>query len=186
MMPLVSRRHDDCGEQPSFRSGIMVSAAILARHPLLPRPGMLPETRPPELAGHPVVVPLPIQWGDQDAFGHVNGVMYFRWFETARVEYLHLGGLGHLMDKRGVGPILAAIHCNYRRQLKHPDSILVTASIAEIGRTSMKMRHLIYSQTQQQVAAEGESTVVMFDYTGQKPVRVPDDVRQLIEQFEGR
>jgi acyl-CoA thioester hydrolase len=147
---------------------------------------MLPETRPPELAGHPVVVPLPIQWGDQDAFGHVNGVMYFRWFETARVEYLHLGGLGHLMDRHGVGPILAAIHCNYRRQLKHPDSILVTASIAEVGRTSMKMRHLIYSQTQQVVAAEGESTVVMFDYTAQKPVRVPDDVRQLIEQFEGR
>ena len=75
---------------------------------------------PAELAGQPVVVTLPVQWGDQDAFGHVNGVMYFRWFETARVEYLNRSGLRHLMSQEGLGPILAAIKCDYRRQLKHP------------------------------------------------------------------
>ena len=141
---------------------------------------------PPELAGQPVIVELPIQWGDQDAFGHVNGVVYFRWFETARVEHLNQCGLGHLMSRQGIGPILAAIKCDYRRQLKHPDTIYVSASIADIGRSSMKMRHLIYSHSQQQVAAEGESTVVMFDYTAQRATRVPDEVRRQIEQFEGR
>ena len=141
---------------------------------------------PPELAGQPVVVELPIQWGDQDAFGHVNGVVYFRWFETARVEYLNRSGLGHLMSRGGQGPILAAIQCNYRRQLKHPDTILVSASIAQIGRTSMQMRHLVYSQSQQAIAAVGESTVVMFDYTAQRPIAVPDDIRRQIEQLEGR
>ena len=141
---------------------------------------------PPELAGQPVIVELPIQWGDQDAFGHVNGVVYFRWFETARVEYLHRSGLGHLMSRQGVGPILAAIKCDYRRQLKHPDTICVSASIADIGRSSMKMRHLIYSQSQQLIVAEGESTVVMFDYSAQRATRVPDEVRQQIEQLEGR
>ena len=139
-----------------------------------------------ELAGQPVVVTLPIQWGDQDAFGHVNGVMYFRWFETARVEYLNRSGLGHLMSQEGLGPILAAIKCDYRRQLKHPDTILVSASIGEIAKTSMKMRHQIYSQAQQAIAAEAESTVVMFDYANQRPTRVPDEVRQQIERMEGR
>jgi acyl-CoA thioester hydrolase len=147
---------------------------------------MSEHSAPPELAGQPVVVTLPIQWGDQDAFGHVNGVVYFRWFETARIEYLNRGGLGHLMSQEGMGPILAAIKCDYRRQLKYPDTILVSASISEIGRSSMKMRHLIYSQAQQAIAAEGESTVVMFDYANQRPTRVPDDVRQQIEQLEGR
>jgi acyl-CoA thioester hydrolase len=147
---------------------------------------MSEHSAPPELAGQPVVVTLPIQWGDQDAFGHVNGVVYFRWFETARIEYLNRGGLGHLMSQEGMGPILAAIKCDYRRLLKYPDTILVSASISEIGRSSMKMRHLIYSQAQQAIAAEGESTVVMFDYANQRPTRVPDDVRQQIEQLEGR
>jgi acyl-CoA thioester hydrolase len=141
---------------------------------------------PGELARHPVVATLPLQWGDQDAFGHVNGVVYFRWFETARVEYLNQCGLAHLMTDDGLGPILAAIKCDYRRQLKYPDTIRVSASIGEIGKSSMKMRHLIYSQGQQAIVAEGESTVVMFDYSRQRPTRVPDDVRQKIERMEGR
>jgi acyl-CoA thioester hydrolase len=141
---------------------------------------------PAELAGQPIIVELPIQWGDQDAFGHVNGVVYFRWFETARVEYLHRGGLGEMMSGHGVGPILASIKCDYRRQLKHPDTILVSGSITSIGRTSMKLRHVIYSRGQAAVAAEGESTVVLFDYAAQKPTPVPDDLRSLIEKLEGR
>jgi hypothetical protein len=32
----------------------------------------MPETNPPEPAGFPVVVTLPVQWGAQDAFAHVN------------------------------------------------------------------------------------------------------------------
>jgi acyl-CoA thioester hydrolase len=141
---------------------------------------------PPELAGQPVVVELPIQWGDQDAFGHVNGVVYFRWFETARVEYLNRSGLAHVGKSQGLGPILAAIKCDYRRQLKYPDTVLVSASISAIGNSSVKMRHLIYSQAQQAIAAEGESTVVMFDYARQRPTRVPDEIRAKIEALEGR
>jgi acyl-CoA thioester hydrolase len=138
------------------------------------------------LSGHPVVVTLPVQWGDQDAFGHVNGVVYFRWFETARVEYLNQSGLGHLMSQVGTGPILASIKCDYRRQLKHPDTIEVSASISEIGKSSMKMRHVLFSQAQQAVAAEAESTVVMFDYASQRPTRVPDSVREQIKKLEGQ
>jgi acyl-CoA thioester hydrolase len=143
---------------------------------------------PTELAGQPVVVALPVQWGDQDAFGHVNNVMHFRWFETARVEYLDRAGLGDLMSAAGagIGPILASIGCNYRRQLKHPDTILVSASIAQIGRSSMRMRHLIFSQAQQAIVADGESAIVTFDYAAQKSIPVPDDVRAKIERLEGR
>jgi len=141
---------------------------------------------PTELTGQPVIVELPIQWGDQDAFGHVNGVVYFRWFETARVEYLARESLGELMGRGGVGPILASIKCDYRRQLKHPDTILVSASVTDIGNSSLKMRHLLYSRAQQAIAATGESTVVLFDYAAQKPTRVPDDLRRAIERLEGR
>lgn len=142
--------------------------------------------RPAELAVHPEIVTIPIQWGDQDAFGHVNGVMYFRWFETARVEYLHRAGLAHLMSNTGIGPILASIKCDYRRQLSHPDTILVSAGISDIGRTSLKMAHLIYSEKQGAVVAQGDSTIVVFDYASQRPAQVPEAVRAMIEKMEGR
>jgi acyl-CoA thioester hydrolase len=143
-------------------------------------------SKPAELATHPHVVRIPVQWGDQDAFGHVNNVMHFRWFETARVEYLHRAGLAHLMSGSGTGPILASIKCDYRRQLNYPDTILVSASITHIGRTSLKMAHLIYSQTQAAIIAQGDSTIVCFDYQNQRPIPVPPEIRAQIEQMEGR
>lgn len=31
-------------------------------------------------------VMLPVQWGDMDAFGHVNNVQYFRYLESSRIQ----------------------------------------------------------------------------------------------------
>lgn len=144
------------------------------------------ESVPQELADHPVVLRLPVQWGDQDAFGHVNNVVHFRWMESARIHYFDRAGLGHMMSNQGQGPILASIKCDYRRQLTYPDAVLISASITSIGRTSLKMAHRIYSTTQKAVAGEGESVIVMFDYTTQKPVPVSDEIRAIIDALEKR
>jgi acyl-CoA thioester hydrolase len=62
----------------------------------------------------------------------------------------------------------------------------VGARITRIGRTSFAMEHVLFSDRQQAVIADGNSTIVTFDYRQQKPVPVPDDVRAKIEQCEGR
>jgi acyl-CoA thioester hydrolase len=46
------------------------------------------------------------------------------------------------------------------------------------------MSHRIYSLSQKAVAAEGESVIVMFDYTHQRPVLVADDIRRRVEELE--
>ena len=140
----------------------------------------------PELAGLPFVLPWPIQWGDQDMFGHVNNVVYFRWLESARIAFFQESGLADLMAKSGVAPILASIKCNYRRQLRYPDTVHISASVVKLGRSSMQMNHLIYSESLGAVAADGESTVVVFDYAAQRSAPIPDDVRARIDQFERR
>ena len=142
--------------------------------------------KPDELSDFPVVIQLPVQWGDQDALGHVNNTVYFRWFESARIAYLEHMELGDKRSPDGLGPILAAIDCNYRRQLKYPDTVLVAAEVSRIGRTSMTMRYKVWSTSQQAVAADGQSTVVVFDYGANKPHPVPDSMRRLIEQLEGK
>jgi acyl-CoA thioester hydrolase len=145
---------------------------------------------PAELASFPAVVRLPVQWGDQDSFGHVNNAVYFRWFETARIAYLERIGLGdkhagQTTEEDDIGPILAAINCNYRRQIKYPDTILVGARITRIGRTSLTMTHALWSEMQQAIAADGDSTVVVFSYQANRPQRVPDELRALISKLEG-
>jgi acyl-CoA thioester hydrolase len=37
--------------------------------------------------GYPVVIEIPIAWGEMDAFQHVNNIFYFRYFESARIAY---------------------------------------------------------------------------------------------------
>ena len=146
----------------------------------------MPSDRPAELADYRLVIRWPVQWGDQDAFGHVNNTIYFRWCESARIAYLDQLGLSDLMQREQVGPILAAIDCNFRRQVKFPDEIHIGARVTRLGRSSLTMEHRLFSQRLGQVAAEGQSTIVVFDYRRQKPTAIPADIRAAIEQFEGR
>ncbi len=136
------------------------------------------------LPDFPVVTPMIIQWGQQDAFGHVNNIHHFRWFETGRIEYLARCGVA--ISAVGVGPILAAINCNYRRQINWPDEILIGTRITRIGNTSMTVAHAIWSREHDGIAADGDSVVVMFDYENQKPHPVPDELRQAITRLEGK
>ena len=132
---------------------------------------------PNDLALFPVVISLPVQWGEQDLFGHVNNTVYFRWFESARIAYLDRIGFSQLMASAQLGPILAAISCNYRRQLTFPDTVDIGSRITRIGRTSMTMAHAIRSRAQEAIVADGESTIVAFDYRAQHSVPVPEDIR---------
>jgi acyl-CoA thioester hydrolase len=138
------------------------------------------------LAGFPVVILLPVQWGDQDAFGHVNNTVYFRWCESARIEYLDKLGLSELMRSEGIGPILAAVACNYRRPVTYPDQVQVGARVTRLGRSSLTMEHRIFSDTQGQLVADASSTIVVFDYNRQASHPIPEDVRQIVERLEGK
>ena len=134
----------------------------------------------------PVVIELPVLWGDQDLFGHVNNTVYFKWYESSRVAYWHESGLDDVMKPKNWGPILASASCDFLKQIKYPDMIIVSAHVAEIRRTSMLLDHAIYSKAEQAIAARGKSVVVLFDYSGQKPQRITPDLRTLISKAEGR
>jgi acyl-CoA thioester hydrolase len=138
------------------------------------------------LAGFPVVVTIPLLWGDQDAFGHINNVRYLRWCETARVEYLIRVGVWIPLPPRGVGPILASIKCDYKRPLNYPGTIHVGARIMRIGNSSMQMEHCIVSEELGVVAATADSTLVLLDYSSNKTVPVPAETRRIIGELEGK
>lgn len=144
----------------------------------------------PEIAsllnGFPVIIEVPIWWGDQDAFGHVNNTVPLRWFESARIAYSSRVGLSDLMPTHRIGPILASITANYRKQLRFPDTVLVGARITRIGRTSLTMDHAVISRDQRALAVDGTSTLVVFDYARNSPEPVPAAIRLAIETLEAR
>jgi acyl-CoA thioester hydrolase len=134
---------------------------------------------------YPVWISLPILWGDQDAFGHVNNTVYIRWFESCRIVYGERAGFDESAGGRDIGPILAAVSCHYRKQLTYPDTVHIGARVPKIGNSSLRMEHVIISERLQAVAALGDSTIVSFDYTAQKPIAVSAEIRAKVEQIEG-
>jgi acyl-CoA thioester hydrolase len=136
------------------------------------------------LAGFPVVVEQAVVWGEMDAYRHVNNVVYFRYFENARLEYFRRLGWPELEEATGVGPILAATQARFRRPLTYPDSIAVAARVREVGADRLTLEHRIVSRRLQAVATEGEGVIVTYHYGRGEKVPVPDELRRRIAELE--
>ena len=135
------------------------------------------------LSEYPVVITVPVLWGDQDSFGHVNNTIYLRWCETARIDYLRRVGLWDMLKAEGVGPIVASIGCDFRKPMEYPDEVRIGARVTRIGNSSFVMIHQLWSKAVGLVA-DATSTLVVYDYKAAKAVRAPDAVRAAIRRLE--
>ncbi len=134
----------------------------------------------------PVVISLAVEWGDQDCFAHVNNTVYLKWCETARVVYLEQIEMWQLIKTQGVGPILAAVSCNYRHVVTFPDTVQVGARVTKMGNSSFHMEHAVVSLAQNKVVADADTVVVFVEYERNRSLPVPGSLRQAMEKLEGR
>lgn len=137
-----------------------------------------------ELARYPVVVEVPVAWGEMDAFGHVNNIVYFRYFETARIAYFERLDVPEFLARDPVGPILAETACRFRAALSYPDTVSVGARVESVGEDRFVMRYAVLSRRLGRLAAEGEGTLVCFDYRQNKKAPVPERLRGRIAEIE--
>lgn len=137
-----------------------------------------------ELAGFPVRVEIPVQWGEMDAYDHVNNVVFFRYFESARVEYLERCGFNDSYREDRVGAILHSTSCRFRRALVYPDRVAVGARVTEMEEDRFTMEYRVVSHEQEEIAAEGDGVVVSFDYEAGVKTPIPQAVRRGVRELE--
>lgn len=139
------------------------------------------------LADFPVVVDIPVAWGEMDAMGHVNGVVFIRYFETSRFTYF--AQLGPALEGMGAsdrGWILASLTCRYRAPLTFPDVVSVGTRVATVGSDRYVMQHRVVSHRSERVAAEGDVLIVCYDYrNATKTPLTPADLAAIVA-IEGR
>ena len=138
------------------------------------------------LKSFPVVVEIPVIWGDMDSFQHVNNVIYFRYFESARIQYFEAVGLMEIVEQLGVGPILGSTSCRYRTPLTYPDTVYVGAKITEMHEKRFTMEYLIVSEQHPETVAEGSGVVICYNYQKNQSTQIPEVVHNAIEKLEGR
>jgi acyl-CoA thioester hydrolase len=132
----------------------------------------------------PVVVELPVVWGEMDARQHVNNTVYFRYFESARTVYFEKLGVWKMIGDTGIGVILGSINCRFRLPLTFPDTISVGVRVVDIQADRFTVEHRIVSHRHQKIAAEGEGLLRAYDYNQLQKALLPDVFRQRIQELE--
>ena len=131
-----------------------------------------------------VVMSIPVAWGEMDAMGHVNNIIYFRYFETVRIDYFRKLDLPGYQQETGIGPILASTECRFKLPLQYPDTVIVGTKILSMEEDRFVMGYEVFSTKHKRIAADGEGVIVTYDYHNNKKVNIPDTLRAKILELE--
>ena len=136
------------------------------------------------------VTKISVQWGEMDAFNHVNNVMYIRWCETARIcLFREIWGekginMKEILDGNGVGPILANFNINYRLSLTYPDEVIIHTQVSQIGNTSFKLKQTLFSKKSGNImVADATSVVVMVNYKTGDKFSLNQKIKSALEKY---
>ena len=133
---------------------------------------------------YPVVIELPVAWGEMDALRHVNNIVYFRYFESARMAYFTRLDIWEYMNETGVGPILASTACKFKFPLVYPDTVSVGTRVTDIEADRFVMKYVVVSHRHAKPAAEGDGLIVSYDYRALRKVPLPGEIKKRIEALE--
>jgi acyl-CoA thioester hydrolase len=124
---------------------------------------------------------LEVRFRDCDAMGHTNNAVYLTYLEQARfAHWRSLWGFGNPQTPPEMpGVILARIEADYKRPSRYGDVLDVRLTVAEIGRTSFRYEYEIVNE-QGDTVLTAKTVQVMYDYTANRPVPIPDAIRTLL------
>ncbi len=127
---------------------------------------------------HLATMRFPIRWGDMDSLGHVNNVQYLRYFEESRLEWMLRYGM--YLDNKSCGMILLKASATYKKPVVYPANVIVELYAGRVGTTSLNLTNTLTVDDNAEIACEAEFVIVWFDYVANKPVPVPDFLRDLL------
>jgi acyl-CoA thioester hydrolase len=132
-----------------------------------------------------VSIELNLDWSEMDLFGHINNVAYFKYVQAARVNYCELAGINTRRVNDPQSFAVASGTCRFIRPLYFPGTIRVETKADWIKNTSIQLSHRIINSNDE-VAAEAEDVLVLFDYSANSKIPVSADTRSRISELEGK
>ena len=124
---------------------------------------------------------LTVRFADCDPLGHVNNAVYLTYLEETRFAHWR-AEWGFNTDDPAPdipGVILARVEIDYRAQARYGDVLEIRMKVTALGRSSFTYEYEVVD-ARGALVATAKSVMVMFDYQTQKPVPIPDRVRQML------
>ncbi|WP_353216686.1 thioesterase family protein [Sandarakinorhabdus sp.] len=119
---------------------------------------------------------IPTRWMDNDAYGHVNNVVYYSWFDTAVNVWLIDAGLLDIHHGNPIG-LVVETGCRYHRAVAFPDLVEAQIRIAKLGNSSVRWEVGLFTAGHEGPAAEGHFVHVYVDRETRRPLALPETWR---------
>ena len=131
-----------------------------------------PHTR----AGYPHLQVITTRWMDNDAYGHVNNVVYYSYFDTVVNTYLIEKGVLDIAKSPVIGYTVET-GCNYFSPLTYPEKVTAGLRVAHLGRTSVRYEIALFGEGSDTAAAQGHFVHVYVERASNRPTPLPGDLR---------
>jgi acyl-CoA thioester hydrolase len=127
-------------------------------------------------------LPIQTRWSDNDAYGHVNNVVYYSWFDTVVNEYLIAAGALDIQSSPVVG-LVVETQCNYFSELAFPQRVDAGLRVAHAGKSSVRYELAMFGALSETASAQGHFVHVYVDRASRRPAPLPPALRAAVERL---
>ena len=122
------------------------------------------------------------RWSDNDAYGHVNNVVYYSWFDTLVNTFLIQHGALDIHHGTTIG-LVVETGCNYFASLAFPETVELGLRVAHLGRSSVRYEIGVFG-ADGRMAAKGHFVHVYVDAETRRPTALPDNLIHILEALQ--
>jgi acyl-CoA thioester hydrolase len=123
------------------------------------------------------------RWMDNDAYGHVNNVVYYSWFDTVVNAHLIEHGVLDIQHGETIGLVIET-QCNYFAAIEFPQTVDAGLRVSHIGKSSVRYEVGLFAQGQPLTAARGHFVHVYVDRTTRRPVALPGGLKSVLTALQ--
>lgn len=126
---------------------------------------------------------IPTRWIDNDAYRHVNNVVYYAFFDTIVTGYYIDNGL---LDagSSAVMAFVAETGCTYFESVAFPETVQGGLAVTRLGHSSVRYALGIFKDGAELAAAQGHFVHVYVDRLSRRPVAMPDAIRTALTPLQ--
>lgn len=119
------------------------------------------------------------RWMDNDAYRHVNNVVYYSFFDTAVNRMLIQGGALDIERSPVIG-LVVETQCRYFRPLAFPDDVVAGVRVGKLGNSSVTYEIGLFRNEEEEASAQGHFVHVYVEREMGRPVPMPENVRAVL------
>ena len=142
-----------------------------------------PKPQPEGRAGYKAFRTITTRWMDNDAYGHVNNVVYYSWFDTAVNAHLIDAGALDIHHGETIG-LVVETQCNYFAPVEFPQTVEAGLRVARIGSSSVRYEVGLFLAGEPLTVARGHFVHVYVDRATRRPATLPQRLKTVLEALQ--